>query len=137
LVLNGTSFTANNNLYINATKNVFVDQAIGGVDAGGNSSYANQNMHFVPPLTCETPKIINNIPFINQVGGDGSFTGTVCLVTKTGANLNFIINGTNYTLATLNTIGITFNGPSTVTGNPNYETYILYGLTGNVSVFST
>jgi gliding motility-associated-like protein len=137
LVLDGTSFTANNNLYINATKNVFVYQAIGGADAGGNSSYANQNMHFVPPLTCETPKIINNIPFINQVGGDGSFTGTVCLVTKTGANLNFIINGTNYTLATLNTIGINFSGPSTVTGNTNYETYILYGLTGNVSVFSS
>ncbi len=137
LVLDGTNFNANNNLYIHATKNVFVYQAIGGADGGGNSSYANQNMHFVPPLSCETPKIINNIPFINQVGGDGSYTGTVCLVTKTGATLNFLINGTNYTLATLNTIGINFSGPSTVTGNPNYETYILYGLTGNVSVFSS
>lgn len=137
LILDGNSYTSNNNLYINATKNVFVYQAIGGADSGGGSSYANQNMHFVPPLSCETPKTINNIPLINQVGFDPDYTGTVCLVTKTGATLNFIINGTNYTLATLNTIGITHTGPSAVTGNSSYETYILYGLTGNVSVFSS
>jgi len=137
LALHESSYSVNNNLYINATKNVFVYQAIGGADSGGGSSYANQNMHFVPPLSCETPKTINNIPLINQVGGDPDYTGTVCLVTKTGATLNFIINGTNYTLATLNTIGITYTGPSTVTGNSSYETYILYGLTGNISVFSS
>ncbi|MES2810972.1 MAG: T9SS type B sorting domain-containing protein [Bacteroidota bacterium] len=137
LALDGTSFNSNNNLYINATKDVFVYQAIGGLGINGTPSYANQNMHFVPPLSCETPKTINNIPLINQVGNDPAYIATVCLVTKTGATLNFIINGNNYSLATLNTLGVTYDGPSTVSGNTNYETYVLNGLTGNVSVFST
>jgi gliding motility-associated-like protein len=132
LALNGTNFSAQNNLYVNTSKKVFAYQGL-----AGTSVDANQNMHFVPPLSCETPKIINNVPLINQVGTDNNFIGTVCLVTKTGATLNFIINGVNYTPATLNTIGITFTGPSVVTGNTNYETYILFGLTGNISVFST
>lgn len=132
LALNGADFSAQNNLYVSTSKKVFAYQGL-----AGTSADANQNMHFVPPLSCETPKIINNIPLINKVGSDSAFTGTVCLVTKTGAALNFIINGANYTLATLNTIGINFTGPSAVTGNTNYETYILFGLTGNISVFST
>jgi gliding motility-associated-like protein len=133
---NGTHFTANNNLFLRTTKNVFVYQAIGGADQFGSPSYANQNMHFVPPLSCETPKIINNIPFINQVGSDPRFNGTVDVVTEVGATLNFIIDGTTYTIATL-PAGISISGPNTVTGNTNYVTYEFVGLTGNVSVLST
>jgi gliding motility-associated-like protein len=131
LALDGTSFTANNNLYVRTSKNVFAYQAI-----GGTSSPANQNMHFLPPLSCETPKIINNIPFINQIGSDASFTGTVCLVTKTAATLDFIFNGVAYTPTTL-PAGITITGPLAVTGNSNFVTYKLTGLTGNISVISS
>lgn len=130
VALNGSQFSAQGNLYVRTSKNAFAYQGIGG------SSQANQNMHFLPPLSCETPKAINNIPFINSVGSNGNFIGTVCLVTETGATLSFIINGTNYTLATL-PAGITVNGPFSVAGNTNYETYTLNGLTGNVSVFSS
>lgn len=135
--LNGTSFSANGNLYIRTNKNVFAYQAIGSVDATGAPSLANQNMHFLPPLSCQTPKIINNIPLINEVGGITDFMGTVCIVTKTGATLDFIINGTNYTLTGLLAAGFTANGPFAVTGNPDYVTYTLPGLTGNISVFSS
>ncbi len=131
LALSGTDFSTNNNLYVKTSKNVFAYQGI-----GGSTSQANQNMHFVPPLSCQTPKSINNIPLINEVGNLQDFIGTVCVVTKTGATLTFIINGTNYTLATLpNSIGVT--GPLVVTGNTSYVTYTFSGLTGNVSVFST
>ena len=127
--LNGSQFSANGNLFVKTSKNVFAFQGI-----GGTSSQANQNMHFLPPLSCETPKVINNIPFINEVGNLTSFTGTVCLVTQTGASLNFIINGINYTSATLPQ---TLNGPFPVVGNPNYVTYTVQGLNGNISVIST
>ncbi len=130
VALNGSQFSSQGNLYVRASKKVFAYQGIGG------SSQANQNMHFLPPLSCETPKAINNIPFINSVGSNPSFTGTVCLVTETGASLDFTINGTNYTLTNLPS-GVVANGPFNVTGNTAYQTYTLNGLTGNVSVFSS
>lgn len=131
IALNGSEFSAQGNLYVKTSKNVFAYQGIGG------STQANQNMHFLPPLSCETPKTIDNIPFINSVGSNPNFTGTVCLVTETGATLSFTINGTNYTLATLSNIGVSVNGPLNVSGNTSYQTYTLGGLTGNVSVFSS
>lgn len=131
LALDGTNFSANGNLYVNASKPVFAFQGI-----GGTNNQANQNMHFLPPLSCQTPKIIDNIPFINEVGNITDFIGTVNVVTETGASLNFTINNVNYTLAGL-PAGIVVNGPLAVTGNSNYVTYTFGGLTGNVSVFST
>jgi gliding motility-associated-like protein len=131
VALNGNDFSAYGNLYVTTSKKAFAYQGI-----GGTSGPQNQNLHFVPPLNCGTPKIINNIPLINTCGIDDSFTGTVCIVTKTGSVLNFIIDAVPYTLATLpSTNPIT--GPSPVTGNPDYKTYTISGLTGNVSVFST
>ena len=131
LALSGTDFSANGNLYVRSSKNIFAYQGI-----GGSSSQANQNMHFVPPLSCQTPKSINNIPLINEVGSLTDFTGTVCIVTKTGATLTFIIDGVNYTFATLPS-SLNVTGPLNVTGNPDFVTYTIEGLTGNVSVFST
>lgn len=133
----GSSFSPDRNLYVNTSKKVFAYQAIGGLGDGGAPNLANQNLHFVPPLSCETPKVINNIPRINEVGNDTNFGGTVCIVTKTGAALDFIINGTNYTLSSLSTIGVTYTGPSNIIGNTDYVTYIFSGLNGNISVFST
>ena len=131
IALSGADFSSNGNLYVTSSKNIFAFQGI-----GGTSNQANQNMHFVPPLSCQTPKVINNIPLINEVGGLNDFTGTVCIVTKTLATLNFIIDGVNYSLTSLPT-NLTLTGPSSVTGNPNYVTYTIEGLTGNVSVFSS
>lgn len=130
--LDGSNFSAQGNLFVHTSKKAFAYQGM-----GGTTSQANQNMHFVPPLSCETPKVINNIPYIDQVGADNSFTGTVCIVTETGASLNFIINGVNYTMASLAGLGVTVSGPFAVTGNTAYETYTFEGLSGNVSVFST
>ncbi len=131
IALNGADFSAKGNLYVTTSKKAFAYQGI-----GGTSEPKNQNLHFVPPLNCGTPKIINNIPLINTCGNDNSFTGTVCIVTKTGSTLNFIIDAIPYSLATLpSTSSVT--GPSDVTGNNAYKTYTISGLTGNVSVFST
>ncbi len=134
--LDGTAFSANGNLYIRTSKNVFAYQAIGSVGVNGQPNLANQNMYFLPPLSCQTPSTINNIPLINEVGSLTDFTGTVCVVTKTGATLDFIINGINYPLALL-PAGIIVNGPFNVIGNTNYVTYTFEGLTGNISVFSS
>lgn len=128
LLLDGTHFNASGNLYVKTNKKVFAYQGIGG------DTQANQEMFFVPPLSCETPKIIDNIPLIEQVG-TLNFSGTINIVTETGATLNFIRNGVNYTLATLSGIA-NVSGPFNVTGNTNYVTYKISGLSGTISVFS-
>jgi gliding motility-associated-like protein len=130
VAINGNRFDVNGNLYINSNKRVFAYQSI-----GDNSSpdQRNQELFFVPPLSCQTPRIIDNIPQINLVG-NRQFNGRVTIVTKTGSTLGFTVNNNNYTAQTL-----PFNivGPRPVTGNPNYETYIITGLSGNFSVSST
>ena len=133
LALTGADYTANGNLFVSSTNKIFAFQSVGD---DGAVDQRNQEMFFVPPLSCQTPRVIDNIPLIDYVG-TRQFTGRVTLVTTTGATLNFIIDGTNYTLAGLAGIGINVVGPLSVTGNLNYETYVLTGVTGNVSVYST
>ena len=129
----GLDFSANGNLYVTSSKKVFAYQSIGD---DGAVDQRNQELFFVPPLSCQTPRVIDNIPFIDLIG-TRQFTGRVTIVTTIGATLNFIIDGANYTLTGLAGIGVNVDGPLTVTGNPNYETYVLTGVTGNVSVYST
>ncbi len=129
----GLDFSANGNLYVTSSKKVFAYQSIGD---DGAVDQRNQELFFVPPLSCQTPRVIDNIPFIDLIG-TRQFTGRVTIVTTTGATLNFIIDGANYTLTGLAGIGVNVVGPIAVIGNTNYETYVLTGVTGNVSVYST
>ncbi len=128
----GSDYNSQGNLYVRSGKNIFAYQSVGDNVRGDE---ANQEMFFVPPLSCQTPKSIDNIPSIESVG-NRVFTSRVTLTTKTGSGLNFIINKVPYTLATLPP-NVNVFGPTTVTGNTEYECYVLTGLTGNVSVFST
>jgi gliding motility-associated-like protein len=132
VALTGADFTPNGNLYVSTTKRVFAYQCIGD---NSNPDQRNQEMFFVPPLSCQTPRVIDNIPQIESIGSR-IFTGRVTIVTKTGSTLDFTIDGVNYTLASL--AGFTsITGPTAVVGNANYVTYTIIGLTGNVSVFSS
>ena len=128
----GNNYTANGNMYVSTSKDVFAYQSVGD---NIRTDQANQEMFFVPPLSCQTPKVIDNIPFLEQIGSL-VFTGRVTIVTESGSALSFIINGINYTLATL-PAGISIDGPTTVIGNTGYVTYTITGLSGNLSVFST
>ncbi|RZJ31433.1 MAG: T9SS type B sorting domain-containing protein [Flavobacterium sp.] len=129
--LQGNAYSANGNLYVHCSKNVFAYQSIGD---NTQANQANQELFFVPPLSCQTPKAIDNIPFLNQIG-DRVFSGRVTLVTETGSSLSFIIDGVPYTLASLPAGNV--DGPSSIPGNPGFETYTIIGLSGNVSVFSS
>ena len=107
------------NLYVWTSKTTFAYQGI-----GGTSNEANQELFFVPPLNCETPRTIDNIPLIQSSGSGGAtFNGGVTIVAETGATVN--VNGTPTTAT-----------PQTVYGNSNYVTYLVNGLSGNVSVTS-
>lgn len=128
--VNGSFFTAEGNLYIRTSKNAFIYQSVGD---NSRIDQANQELFFVPPLSCETPRLIDNIPNLNEIGSR-TFTGRVTIVTEKNATLTFKINGTSYTLSNVPAV---VDGPKLVTGNSNYETYTITGLSNNVSVYST
>jgi gliding motility-associated-like protein len=115
--LNGNNFL-NGNLYVKSSKKVFAYQSIGGI-----TSSANQNLFFVPPLNCSTPKIVDNIPKINEIGST-NYSGVVNIVTEAGANVS--INETP--------IGV---APILINGKSNFVYYSIAGLSGNVAIKSS
>lgn len=130
--LNGSNFISGT-MSVHTSKNVFAYQSIGD---NSRSDQANQEMFFVPPLSCETPKVIDNIPYIDEIG-IRVFSGRITMVTETGSTLTFLVEGNPYTLAGLTTLGASVSGPLAVTGNPDFQAYVVTGLSGNVSVYST
>ncbi|WP_187269301.1 T9SS type B sorting domain-containing protein [Algibacter pacificus] len=112
----------NGNMYVETSEPVFAYQGI-----GATTSEANQGMYFVPPLSCETRGNLDNIAAIQSIGST-SYTGGISIVTKTGA----IVTINNTPLSNFST-----TGPTAVTGNSDYVTYKVLGLSGNVSVQST
>ncbi|WP_296635525.1 T9SS type B sorting domain-containing protein [Polaribacter sp.] len=122
-VVEGNNYV-NGNMFISTSKPTFVYQGI----AEKNNQFpdANQGLFFVPPLSCENKGDVNNIASIDRIG-DSNFTGGVTIVTNTGATI------------TINDMDIsTFapQGPINVTGNSNYVTYKVSGLSGNIKVES-
>ncbi len=132
VALDGTDYSAAGNLFVHTSKPTFAFQSVGD---NVLTSQANQELFFVPPLSCQTPHDISNIPFIERIG-TRTFTGRVTIVTQSGSSLNFILNGIPYTYANLPSF-ITKVGPTAVTGNSGYETYVMTGFTGNVSASSS
>jgi gliding motility-associated-like protein len=117
--IEGTAYSANGNMYVATSKNVFAYQGI-----GANGSEANQGMIFVPPLSCENRGNVNNIPNIQFIGNIAYQSGVVTIITNKNATV------------TVNSQPITAL-PQDVTGNVNYVTYKVIGAQGNVSVEST
>lgn len=115
--MDGSQFV-NNNLYIKTSKNVFAYQSI-----GERLSNANQNLFFVPPLNCSTPKIVDNIPQINWIGNT-NYSGIVNVVTETGATV------------LVNEMPIAAT-PIPISGNPNFVYYSVNGLTEDIAIKST
>ena len=135
VALDGSNYAANGNLYVSSSKNVFAYQTIGD---NSRTDFANQELFFVPPLSCETPHVIDNIPLINEIGSRVYPIARITLLTETAATLSFEVNAVPYAIGQLAFLpGVTVNGPIAVVGNPAYETYSITGLSGNVAVFSS
>ena len=112
-------------MYISTNKDVFIYQGTGG------GSEANQEMFFVPPISCGSRGDVNNIPFIEEIGTK-IFNGAVSIVSRKDDNVE--VNGT---ALTSQPSGITVQGPFDVPNKTEYVTYRVEGLSGNVSVTSS
>lgn len=116
----------NYNMGISTNKNVYVYQLLAGITGSPSvNEYATGGMNFIPPLSCFMPNKVDEIGFINQIGSQ-TFNTKLSIITQTGATV------------TLNSGPIAaVNGPYPVTGNPNWVTYSIPNVTGNITVNST
>lgn len=117
-LIEGNQYSINENMYVATSEDVFAYQGTGA------TSEANQGLFFVPPLSCETRGNIDNIATIDRIGNT-VYAGGLSIVSRVGATIT--IN--NSTLSNFSVIG-----PNMVTGNPDYVTYKVTGLSGTVSV---
>lgn len=113
----------NYNMNISASKNIYVYQLLAGVSTG--NEYPTGGMNFIPPLSCFMPNKIDEIGFINKIG-TATFNTKLNIITQTGATVT--LNGNPIAAA---------NGPYAVTGNPNWVTYSVPNISGNITVNST
>ena len=116
----------NYNMGISANKNIYVYQLLAGVSGNtGTNEYPTGGMNFIPPLSCFMPNKIDEIGFINKIGGQ-SYNTKLNIITQTGATVT--LNGNAIPAA---------NGPYPVNGNPNWVTYSVPNVTGTITVSST
>ena len=118
------------NLLIKTTKKAYVYQTLAGEPAGG---VATGGFNFIPALNCYLPKQINELGLIdenfvvtqNNPSGILNIPTKLNLITETGATV--MVNGV---VPPVNT------GPFPMTGTPNWVTYGIPNVTGNITVTS-
>lgn len=115
------------NMYIKTNKKVYVYHLVAGLEA----SNATGSFNFVPPIGCIQSKKIDEIPKVDDLPRISSafplplLNMKLNILTQTGANLT--VNGVTPTL---------LEGPYTVAGTPNWVTYSLTEVSGNVKINS-
>lgn len=114
----------NYNMGVSTSKNAYVYQLLAGVD-NISSTYATGGFNYIPPLSCFLPNKVDEIGFIEKIGTT-SYNTKLNILTQTGANVT--VN--NNPIATI-------YGPYPVTGNPNWVSYSIPNITGNITVNST
>lgn len=111
------------NMSIQSNNNIYVYELLAGISSG--NVYPTGGFNYIPPLSCFLPNKVDEVGFINQIGN--SFYQTkLNIITEAGATVT--LNGAALTAA---------NGPFNVMGNPNWVTYSVENISGNVTVNST
>jgi gliding motility-associated-like protein len=110
--------TTSQNIYVKSSKPIYMYQVL-----AGSTSDATSGLNFIPPLSCFFQKSVDLIPDVDNIGGV-QYESDIFILTTTGSSVS--INGTTTTVTPVN-----------VLGNPNWVTYRISNMRGNVVVTST
>ena len=141
--IEGDEYSGNGNIYVRTSRKAYAYQAI------SNGGSANTDLWFAPPLSCTSIETIETIPNIRDAAGQ-NWNTFLTIVAPATASVTISDENTptptwtgNFTNGgvTINNIAGAATGTDksfgrTVIGNPNYTTYKIQGLRGNVSIFS-
>ncbi|CAA7194760.1 T9SS type B sorting domain-containing protein [Chryseobacterium potabilaquae] len=118
-----TGTGSHSNMYISTSKNVYLYQFV-----AVGSSNATCGFNYIPPLNCFLPRKIDEIGKINEMPTIpiDQISLKLNILTETGASV--LVNGIAPTAD---------EGPYPLTGNTEWETYAIEGISGNVSITST
>jgi gliding motility-associated-like protein len=108
--------TSSKNIFLETSEKVFAYQIV-----GGNESDATSGMYFVPPLSCFFQNEVT-IPKVEEIGNT-NYNMSLFVLTTTGSAVQ--INGEAITVPA-----------QTVQGNPNWLSYRVDGVFGDLSVTS-
>ncbi|MBL4706048.1 MAG: hypothetical protein JKY54_16095, partial [Flavobacteriales bacterium] len=116
-VIDGTAFSANDNLYVQTSQDVFVYQMANGGDGATDDNERQCGLNFLPPVGCSGSKDVR-LPNVDSIG-----TAMINIIANAGSNV--YVNGI-------------LQGPGdAVIGTSNYVTYKLSGgFSGDVQVSS-
>lgn len=116
-VIDGATFSAFDNLYLNASNDVYVYQTTNGGNGLTDDNERQNDMIFLPPVGCTGSKNVV-LPNVNWVG-----TAYINIIANAGSNV--YVNGTP------------LGAGDAVTGTSSYVTYKLTsGYTGDVTITS-
>lgn len=110
-VISGSEYTANLNLLISGSKNVYVYQT-----TSGGTNDQTVGMNFIPPIKCSVTKEVF-IPNVDQIGN-----AKISVIAKT--------------VGTVSINGVPMTNPKTITGNSDWVAYKSGNVTGNIAVVS-
>lgn len=114
------------NMLVSTSKNVYLYQLVS-VD----NSNATCGFNYIPPLNCFLPRKIDEIGKVNEMPNTSStITLKLNILTEAGAVVTYSTNGGAPITPTA------AQGPYPLTGNTNWVTYAVEGITGNVTIQS-
>ncbi len=126
-VIDGSNYSpaaVSGNMYVETSKEVYAYQHL-----SGSSSAFTGGLNFIAPVNCLLPDNLSNISNIRDVDGRNFDGGVTIIAATTTPNANIVV--------TDDTGVVALSNEQSVNGTPDWKTFYIPGLTGNVSVNSS
>ncbi|WP_243641601.1 DUF11 domain-containing protein [Maribacter algicola] len=126
-IVPGTNYSSTSpgaNMYVRTSKDAYAYQNL-----AGTNGIQTVGLNFVAPLNCLIPDRVDNIPDITDAAGTTLTGGITIIASTTTPDANIIVTDGNGV--------VTKPASLSVAGNPDWKTFYIPNLTGNVDVQST